>query len=132
MIGALPYLAVFIGIVIGGVINILNNSYFTSKLAQNNNYPVPEARLPPMMIGSILFTAGFYIFAWTSDPRIYWMVLVFATALIGIGIVTIFQGCLNYLIRYVPSRMCQCNRCEDFHAKFVCGHFAGCNNANVA
>jgi DHA1 family multidrug resistance protein-like MFS transporter len=32
----------------------------------------PEMRLPPMMIGSILFPIGFFIVGWTSKASIHW------------------------------------------------------------
>ena len=35
--------------------------------------PVPEARMPPMMVGGILFAAGLFIFGWTSSKNIHWI-----------------------------------------------------------
>ncbi|KAI4163259.1 MAG: hypothetical protein LQ342_003195 [Letrouitia transgressa] len=48
-VGALPFLAVFIGLLVGGVINVTNQGYYMKRLRANNGKPVPEARLPPMM-----------------------------------------------------------------------------------
>ncbi|KAL9607177.1 MAG: hypothetical protein Q9167_007882 [Letrouitia subvulpina] len=48
-VGALPFLAVFIGILVGGVVNVTNQGHYMKRLRANNGKPVPEARLPPMM-----------------------------------------------------------------------------------
>ena len=115
MVGALPFLAILIGIFIASAVNISNQKYYFKKFKQNNNRPVPEARLPPMvgspclcrslqftdfiqMIGSVFFSAGLFIFAWTADPKFPWIAPVIGAALIGVGFFTIFQGALNYLI----------------------------------
>lgn len=49
--GALPFLALLVGILIGAVLNIFNQKYYYKKFQENNNRAVPEARLPPMMGG---------------------------------------------------------------------------------
>ncbi|KAK6606393.1 MFS multidrug transporter [Botrytis cinerea] len=64
----LPFLALLLGTIFGGTANILNNKFYTRRFEANDNQPVPEARLPPMMIGSIFFAAGLFIFGWTSSP----------------------------------------------------------------
>lgn len=98
VVGALPFLAITVGIFIGAVANILNNKYYFRAVEKNGGRPVPEARLPPMMIGGIVFAAGLFIFGWTSSPSVnYWPGLV-GIALTGLGFFTIFQAALNYLI----------------------------------
>lgn len=79
--------------------NLLNQKYYIKKFHENNNRPVPEARLPPMMIGSVFFAAGLFIFAWTGgDVKIFWIAPIIGAVCIGIGFFTIFQAALNYLI----------------------------------
>jgi hypothetical protein len=68
------------------------------KFEQNNNKPVPEARLPPMMIGSVFFSCGLFIFGWTSDKDIPWIAPMIGLVCMGFGFFTIFQAALNYLI----------------------------------
>lgn len=107
LVGALPFLGLLIGILIGGGANILNAKFYAKKFHANGNKPVPEARLPPMMIGSIFFAGGLFVFGWTSDKSIHWIAPVFGTVLLGFGFFTIFQSALNYLIdtfqRYAAS-----------------------------
>ena len=96
--GSLPFLGLLLGILIGAAGNILNQRFYVKRLRANNGRPVPEARLPPMMIGSLIFTAGLFIYAWTPKRSIPWIVPLVGIVCIGIGFFTIFQACLNYLI----------------------------------
>ena len=51
-----------------------------------------------MMGGSFAFSAGMFIFGWTSFPHIHWIAPCIGLVLMGIGFFTIFQSALNYLI----------------------------------
>lgn len=73
VVASLPFLALLVGILIAGGLNVLNNKYYFRKFKQNGNKPVPEARLPPMMIGSVVFAMGLFLFAWTSSPSVHWI-----------------------------------------------------------
>jgi DHA1 family multidrug resistance protein-like MFS transporter len=44
-----------------------------------------------MMIGSVLFPAGFFLAGWTSDPSINWFPSVLGFTLIGTSFLLIFQ-----------------------------------------
>lgn len=96
--GSLPYLSTFVGSLIGMAINVANNGFYAKQVKANGGKPVPEARLPPMMLGGVAFAAGLFLFGWTSDPDIHWFGPVFAAGLIGLGFLTVFQAALNYLI----------------------------------
>lgn len=72
VVGALPFLALLVGILIGAVVNVTNQRFYVKRFKANNNRPVPEARLPPMMLGSIFFAAGMFIFGWTSPRHTFW------------------------------------------------------------
>jgi hypothetical protein len=73
LVGAIPFLAVLIGIAFGAVINILNQKLYMKRLIANNNIAVPEARLFPMMIGSIFLAGGLFIMGWTFDKSVAWI-----------------------------------------------------------
>ncbi|KAM3447217.1 hypothetical protein MY3296_008953 [Beauveria thailandica] len=98
VVGNLPFIALLVGIFFAAAVNIYNNKYYFKKFKANGNKAVPEARLPPMMIGGFAFTAGLFVFGWTSSPHInYWPSIV-GIALTGFGFTTIFQAALNYLV----------------------------------
>lgn len=77
---------------------ISNNKFYIRKFETNGNKAVSEARLPPMMIGSIFFAAGLFIFGWTSYENIFWLAPVIGLVSMGFGFFTIFQAALNYLV----------------------------------
>jgi hypothetical protein len=97
---ALPYLGVLLGISIGAVVNILNQQHYNAAFAANNNKPVPEARLPPMMIASVVLAAGLFLIGWTSlpDKIAPWPATAVGVLMMGFGYYTIFTSALNYLI----------------------------------
>ncbi|KAL8637681.1 MAG: hypothetical protein Q9228_005073 [Teloschistes exilis] len=107
VVGALPFLALMLGIIVGGVANVLNSKFYNTRFIANGRRPVPEARLPPMMIGSLFFAGGLFLFGWTSPKEISWVAPCFGAAFVGIGFFTVFQSALNYLIdtfqRYAAS-----------------------------
>lgn len=98
VVGALPFLAYLVGILIGGGINLANQKFYIKRFKANNNRAVPEARLPPMMIGSVLFAGGMFVFGWTSPKDIHWICPNIGAVMMGLGFFTIFQAALNYLI----------------------------------
>ncbi len=117
-LGSLPFIATLIGCIIGAAANVYNTRFYIRKFEANNYRPVPEARLPPMMVGGILFAGGLFIFGWTSKKEITWVASVdparttilhflvltnnrrpcIGAVLIGAGFLMIFQASLNYII----------------------------------
>jgi uncharacterized membrane protein YgdD (TMEM256/DUF423 family) len=70
---------------------IYNNKFYTRRFEANSNKAVPEARLPPMMIGSVFFAGGLFLFGWTSSRAVFWLAPIIGTVLMGFGFFTIFQ-----------------------------------------
>lgn len=99
-VGELPYISMLIGVFIGGGTCVLFEKRYNQKMDENNGIPVPEERLPPMMIGSFAFTIGLFWLGWTGDyPKsIPWIVPTIGSSFLGIGLLTIFLPCMNYII----------------------------------
>ncbi|KAI1460338.1 polyamine transporter 1 [Annulohypoxylon moriforme] len=95
----LPFLALLLGSLTGAVINMSNQLYYNKAYHAVGDKPVPEKRLPPMMLGSVLFATGQFITGWTADPAVaHWIVPIIGLYLSGCGFNTIFQAALNYLV----------------------------------
>ncbi|KAK7957676.1 hypothetical protein PG988_012524 [Apiospora saccharicola] len=96
----LPFLAILLGSVTGAVINVLNQLQYNRAYRANGCRAVPERRLPPMMLGSVLFASSLFLTGWTADPATgcHWIVPVIGLYLAGTGFNTIFQAALNYLV----------------------------------
>ncbi|KAL6828786.1 MFS general substrate transporter [Trichoderma sp. SZMC 28015] len=99
----LPFLALMLGIVIGGLANILNSRGYVKRMKANNGKPVPEARLVTTLPGSVLLCAGIFLFGWTAASPVHWIVPCLALVLLGFGFLVIFQGCVNYLMDTFPK-----------------------------
>lgn len=98
LVAELPFLSILIGCVLGAGINVVNQIFYNKAYHANGDRAVPERRLPPMMIGAVLFSGGQFMVGWTSSPSIPWIVPVIGLVLLSTGFFTIFQCALNYLV----------------------------------
>jgi len=96
--GTLPFLALFVGVLCAAGLNVGNQARYAKLVDANAGKAVPEGRLPPMMVGSVLFCGGLFWFGWTASPRYHFMLPVVGAAFIGCGFNTIFQQCINILV----------------------------------
>lgn len=72
VVSTLPFLGLLVGVLFALTINFANQSFYAKAVAKNNGRAVPEARLPPMLVGGIFFSAGMFWFGWTAAPRYSW------------------------------------------------------------
>lgn len=69
IVSKLPFLAMLVGICFAAAVNVWNNGYYMKTFKANGNKGVPEARLPPMMMGSVAFAGGLFVFACESQSQ---------------------------------------------------------------
>ncbi|KFY41334.1 hypothetical protein V494_03052 [Pseudogymnoascus sp. VKM F-4513 (FW-928)] len=98
LVGSLPFIGVLVGIIMGAVLSGLNQKYYNRAYEANDFKAVPEARLPPMMIASVILSAGLFIIGWTAAPQLHWIAPVIGVTMMGFGYYTIFTSALNYLV----------------------------------
>ncbi|KAI6967363.1 MFS general substrate transporter, partial [Hortaea werneckii] len=97
-VSSLPFLAVFIGVLIAcGYMCWETRVIFTPKLIKAKK-PIPEERLPSMMLGSVVLVIGMFWFAWTSYPSINPWPQIISGAFIGAGIIGVFMPAVIYLV----------------------------------
>lgn len=94
----LPFLGIFLGACFGCAINSYNQTLYNKAYHAAGDRAVPEKRLPPMMLGSVLFASGQFVMGWTADPQFPWIAPVIGLVMLGTGFFTIFQAALNYLV----------------------------------
>jgi hypothetical protein len=95
----LPFLSVLLGAITGCLINIGNQLLYNKAYSAAGDRAVPEKRLPPIMLGSVMFASGQFITGWTAEPDVaHWIAPVIGLFLTGCGFTQIFQGALNYLV----------------------------------
>ncbi|KAK4101221.1 MFS general substrate transporter [Parathielavia hyrcaniae] len=97
-VATLPFLCLLIGAVLGAAANVYNQVLYNKVYRAAGNRAVPERRLPPMMVGSVLFAGGQFLTGWTAGPHIHWFVPCLGLVMLGLGFFTIFQAALNYLV----------------------------------
>ena len=95
---SLPFVCVFIGSLIGCAANVYNQFLYNKAYRAAGNRASPEKRLPPMMIGSVLFSSGQFLMGWTASPDFHWICPCIGLVLLGAGFSTVFQAALNYLV----------------------------------
>ncbi|KAJ9626559.1 hypothetical protein H2203_004192 [Taxawa tesnikishii (nom. ined.)] len=98
-VGGLPYFGMILGEVFAGLYIVFTQPSYNRKLEKNNNMPIPEWRLPPVIIGGVLFSLGLFWFGWSGyKESVHWIVPTLSGLFTGFGIMSIFLQCLNYLI----------------------------------
>lgn len=98
LVSELPFLCILIGALLGAGINVYNQILYNKAYHAAGNRAVPEKRLPPMMLGSLLFSGGQFLTGWTSEPNFHWIIPCIGLFFAGIGFYCIFQAALNYLV----------------------------------
>ena len=98
VVSSTTFLGLFIGVLAAMAINLANQPHYARAVERNKGRAVPEARLPPMIIGSWLFVIGLFWFGWTASPQYHWAIPTVATVFIGAGFNVIFQQCINFLV----------------------------------
>jgi MFS family permease len=93
-------LAITVGAAIGTFINPLQDWMYlrtASKNPERPGKPIPEGRLYTSIPGSLLFTAGLFMYGWSSRPSVHWIVPTIGVCIVGVGIYSIYMGVVNYL-----------------------------------
>ncbi|KAI4662448.1 uncharacterized protein J4E79_004738 [Alternaria viburni] len=96
----LVQLAITVGALIGTLINPLQDWMYLRSASKNKERPgkpIPEGRLYTSIPGSLLFTAGLFMYGWTCRPEIHWIVPAIGICIVGVGIYSIYMGVVNYL-----------------------------------
>jgi len=98
-IAGLHYISLGVGLTIASQIN----AYYLDKLYiylkdRNNGVGEPEFRLPCVMPGTILLPIGLLMVGWGAQEHVFWLVPDIGFALIGAGIILVFQGMQTYVI----------------------------------
>ncbi|KAM7221961.1 bicyclomycin resistance protein [Rhypophila decipiens] len=95
---------VFLGLGVGSLAGLVyftmtNDRIVRAKSIENGGPGYkPEDRLAPLPIGAILLPTGFFIYGWTAQYRVHWIIPIMSHALIGFGNVLIFMAIITTLV----------------------------------
>ncbi|KAJ5425811.1 MFS general substrate transporter [Penicillium sp. CMV-2018d] len=98
-VGGLPLFGVVGGLVAGTIYMIFVSRQYNIKLEANANRPIPEWRLPSVIVGGVLFSVGLFWLGWTGfTSSIHWIAPTLSGLFTGAGLLIIFIQLFNYLI----------------------------------
>ena len=98
-VGGLPFFGMLVGILLIASYIIWDSKNYNKKLTANNGIPIPEWRLPPVVVGGALFSIGLFWFGWTGyTDSIPWIVPTLSGLCTGAGLLAIFIQLFNYII----------------------------------
>lgn len=99
-VDSLPYIGLLLGELLGALLVVCFEPWYLRQCAKVPG-PIkvmPEARLPPMMIGGVLFSGGLFWFGWSSGRSVPWIVPTLSGLATGCGMISIFLQAFNYII----------------------------------
>lgn len=97
-VAGLPFFGMVAGLLCVSSWIVFSAPAYGRKLEKNGGRPVPEWRLPPVIVGGALFAAGLFWFGWSSRPNVHWIVPTLSGLFTGFGLLAIFICLFNYLI----------------------------------
>lgn len=109
-IGGLNFISLGIGFFIGAQITARSIDEIYRRLkARNGGVGLPEFRTPLLLIGALFMVVGLFIYGWTAQYKVQWVVPNIGAALFCVGAIMCFQCIQTYLVdtytRYAASAL---------------------------
>ncbi|KAK7428786.1 hypothetical protein QQZ08_004711 [Neonectria magnoliae] len=95
----LSYLGIGIGSIIGLAISGTTSDSLSRHLTKKNGgEPKPEYRLPVMVIASFTVPLGLFMYGWTAEKNMHWILPIIGTGFLGLGMICAMMGTSVYLV----------------------------------
>jgi multidrug resistance protein len=87
---------VFLGLGVGSLIGLAiysttSDRHIKKMAAKEGQGMKPEYRMQLLPLGAFIMPVGFFLYGWTAQYRVHWIVPIIGTAIIGIGNIIIFM-----------------------------------------
>ncbi|KFA55326.1 hypothetical protein S40293_08926 [Stachybotrys chartarum IBT 40293] len=93
---------IFLGLGIGSLIGVLVTSVVTDRAIKTSTAGgkalVPEVRLQLTPIGGLFLPAGLFMYGWSAEYHVHWIVPILGMTVMGVGNVIMFMSICLYLI----------------------------------
>lgn len=106
---------VYLGLGIGCFISLVFCATVSDRLAayltkRNGGESKPEYRIPVMLVGAIAVPIGLFMYGWSAEEEVHWIVPIIGTSFLGIGMFTITVSPMR-----LKGNGCalNINRCQD-------------------
>ncbi|EME39510.1 hypothetical protein DOTSEDRAFT_139366 [Dothistroma septosporum NZE10] len=95
----LVYLGLGIGNFIGlGILGFTSDRVMAQLAKKNGGEMKPEYRLPLLMYAGPFIPTGLFIYGWTAQYKVHWIVPIIGTMFVGMGLIACFMCINTYLI----------------------------------
>jgi MFS family permease len=115
----LSFLGIGVGSLLGlAIFSSLSDRHIKKRAAATEGGEMkPEYRLHLLPYGAIILPAGFFIYGWTAEKHVHWIVPILGTCVIGVGNLLCFMAislCKPAMTNPFdkPSRPCYCYCCS--------------------
>lgn len=87
----LAYLGIGIGMFVGLFLTGATSDRLVVKLTERNGgVRKPEFRLPLMIPAGLIIPAGLFMYGWSAQYGVHWIVPIIGTSFVGVGLITTF------------------------------------------
>jgi MFS family permease len=109
----LAYLGIGIGMFAGLFISGATSDRFVVKLTERNGGErKPEYRLPMMIPAALVIPIGLFIYGWSAQYAVHWIVPIIGTSFVGVGLITTFVSCTTIAYRKSTKNTDHHIRCQ--------------------
>lgn len=98
----LSFLGIFVGMITGAATHPIWHRVHARLIRQNHGVPEPEFHLASSIVGAIMVPIGLFWFAWTSFPRVHWILPIIGSGIFGCGTLLVFNGIFTFLVDTYP------------------------------
>ena len=99
----LTFLSITVGVIISIILYYAYIWYVMEPEIRKYGIGEPERRLIPALIASILLPTGLFIFGWTGNGEIHWIVTVIGILIFTMGVFILMQCIFVYLPLVYPQ-----------------------------
>lgn len=97
----LVYLGIGVGFLIAlGFTGILSDRLVVRLTKRNGGVAKPEYRLPIMFVGAILAPIGLFLYGWSAQQRLHWIVPIIGSAFLGAASFTVIVSLRSRYMLY--------------------------------
>jgi multidrug resistance protein len=98
-ISGLAFLGLGIGSFLGmTIVSATSDRYMARQAERNGGERKPEDRIILQPIGAVLMPAGLFIYGWTAQYKIHWIVPILGEGVTGLGLMMIFFSTILYIV----------------------------------
>ena len=106
---------VYLGIGVGSFFGLVFCAAISDRLVKSltkrsGGSPKPEYRLPAIFIGALVIPLGLFLYGWSAEKEVHWIVPIIGTAFLGGGMFLVFVS--YFALECIGEMQLNPNRCR--------------------